>query len=107
MKQLTSIGKKLVEETFQKQRILVHLGTKIKRIDHGLVELWLPKTELSLQHHGFIHGGVITTLADTSAGLSGFSVLDHPDHTCITVELKINFIKPADSDVTCIGKVLK
>lgn len=37
MKQLTSIGKKLVEETFQKQRILVHLGTKIKRIDHGLV----------------------------------------------------------------------
>jgi acyl-coenzyme A thioesterase PaaI-like protein len=49
------------------------------------VELWLPKTELSLQHHGFIHGGVLTTLADTAAGLTGFSVLDHPDHTCITV----------------------
>ncbi len=49
------------------------------------MELWLPKTELSLQHHGFIHGGVLTTLADTAAGLTGFSVLDHPEHTCITV----------------------
>jgi uncharacterized protein (TIGR00369 family) len=69
--------------------------------------LFLPKTELSLQHHGFIHGGIITTLADTAAGLSGFSVLEDAEQTCITVELKINFLRPADTDVFCIGKMLK
>jgi uncharacterized protein (TIGR00369 family) len=60
-----------------------------------------------LQHHGFIHGGIITTLADSAAGLSGFSLLEDPEFTCITVELKINFLRPADSDVFCIGKMLK
>lgn len=107
MKQVSLIGKKLVEETFNKQRILVNLGSKILKVGHGEVELWLPKTEMCLQHHGFIHGGIVTTLADTAAGLSGFSVLDNPEHTCITVELKINFIKPADSDVRALGKIIK
>jgi uncharacterized protein (TIGR00369 family) len=107
MKQVSLIGKKLVEDTFLKQKILVYLGSKVTRIGHGEVDLWLPKSDLSLQHHGFIHGGIITTLADTAAGLSAFSVLDHPEHTCITVELKINFIKPADSDVTAVGKIIK
>jgi uncharacterized protein (TIGR00369 family) len=107
MRKLSPIGQRLVEETFKKQRILVHLGCKIQRIDHGEVELYLPKSELSTQHHGFIHGGIITTLADTAAGLSGFSLLDDPDHTCITVELKINFMRPGDTDLISIGKLLK
>lgn len=77
MKQVSLIGKKLVEETFNKQRILVNLGSKIMKVGHGEVELWLPKTEMC------------------------------PEHTCITVELKINFIKPADSDVTALGKIIK
>lgn len=32
MKQVSSLGKKLVEETFLKQNILIHLGTRINRI---------------------------------------------------------------------------
>ena len=32
MKQLSTLSRKLVEETFYKQRVLTHLGTKIKRI---------------------------------------------------------------------------
>jgi acyl-coenzyme A thioesterase PaaI-like protein len=35
----------------------------------------MPKTENALQQHGFFHGGVITSLADTAAGLAGCSVL--------------------------------
>jgi uncharacterized protein (TIGR00369 family) len=62
---------------------------------------------LAEQHHGFIHGGIITTLADSAAGLAGVSLLEEVELTCITVELKINFLRPAHSDVYCIGKVLK
>lgn len=32
MKQISALGKKLVEDTFYKQKILTHLGTKLKRI---------------------------------------------------------------------------
>jgi len=63
---------------------------------------------LALQQHGFFHGGVITTLADTAAGLSAFSVLDNEEHSVITIELKINFMRPADGDsIYGVGKVLK
>ncbi len=37
MKPATSIGKKMVELIFAKQRVLVDLNTKLKRIEHGLV----------------------------------------------------------------------
>lgn len=107
MRPASFVGKTLVEQIFSKQKLLVHLGGKLNRIEHGLVEISLPKTDLALQHHGFIHGGVVTTLADIAAGLSGASVLSNPDYTTITVELKINFIKPADTDVIGIGKVIK
>jgi acyl-coenzyme A thioesterase PaaI-like protein len=47
-------------------------------------------------------------LADTAAGLAGFSVLDDETHSVITVELKINFMRPADGDsIYSIGKVMK
>ncbi len=63
---------------------------------------------MALQQHGFFHGGVITTLADTAAGLSAFSVLDNEEHSVITIELKINFMRPADGDsIYGVGKVLK
>lgn len=37
MKPASALAKKLVEDTFLKQRILVHLGTKLKRVNHGEV----------------------------------------------------------------------
>ena len=87
--------------------MLVHLGAQLRKIEPGSVSVFLPKTELSLQQHGFIHGGLVGTVADTAAGLSGYTVLDHPDHSCITVEMKINFIRPADSGILAIGKLIK
>jgi hypothetical protein len=32
MKKVSDIGRKLVEDTFVKQKILTHLGTKLKRV---------------------------------------------------------------------------
>jgi acyl-coenzyme A thioesterase PaaI-like protein len=47
-------------------------------------------------------------LADTAAGLAAFSLLDDDKHSIITVELKINFMRPADGDsIYSIGRVLK
>ena len=39
------------------------------------------------------------------AGLSAFSLLDNEQHSIITVELKINFMRPADGDsIYSIGR---
>ena len=75
MKPATEVAHRIVKNIFSKQRILVELNTSLNNIQHGLVELSMPRSELALQHHGFFHGGIITTLADVAAGLAGHSVL--------------------------------
>jgi uncharacterized protein (TIGR00369 family) len=45
------------------------------------------------QVHGFMHGGVLASLADTAATYAANTLL-YPEHDAITVELKINYIAP-------------
>lgn len=60
-----------------------------------------------LQHSKFIHAGVISTMADQTAGAAAFSVA--PDQTNpLTVEFKINLLRPAvGQKVICRAQVLK
>jgi uncharacterized protein (TIGR00369 family) len=44
--------------------------------------------------HGFVHGGVLCTLAHQSAGAAAYSVLK-PGQEAVMVEMKIHFLKAA------------
>jgi uncharacterized protein (TIGR00369 family) len=58
------------------------------------------------QQHGFVHGGVIATLADHTAGGAARSVSGEKD--VLTVEFKINYLKPALGDrLRCTATVLR
>lgn len=56
-----------------------------------------------LQHYGYFHGGIITYVADIAGGLAGISLLEDPTMNTLTVELKINFLKPGKTDFL-VGK---
>lgn len=47
------------------------------------------------QQHGFLHGGLVGTLADNALGYAAYSLMG-ADDTVLTVEYKISFIAPAD-----------
>jgi uncharacterized protein (TIGR00369 family) len=59
------------------------------------------------QQHGFIHAGVVATLADTACGYAAFTLMA-PDAAVLTVEYKINLLSPAvgESLIAC-GRVTK
>ena len=58
------------------------------------------------QQHGFVHGGVIATLADHTAGGAARSVSGKKD--VLTVEFKINYLRPATGDrLRCTASVLR
>ncbi|MGZ4872940.1 MAG: PaaI family thioesterase, partial [Candidatus Angelobacter sp.] len=58
------------------------------------------------QQHGFIHGGVIATMADHTAGGAARSVSGEKD--VLTVEFKINYLRPAMGDrLHCTATVLR
>lgn len=72
-------------------------GFKIRDFEEGKVTLEVaPKEELT-QFLGYVHAGVVTGLADHAAGAAYASVLAG-GRSCMTIELKINFLKPAQGE---------
>jgi len=59
------------------------------------------------QQDGFIHAGVMATMADHTAGYSAFTTVPE-DFQILTIEFKINFLRPAYGDVLiCRSKVIR
>ncbi len=50
-----------------------------------------------MQHLGVVHGGAIATLADHCGWYAVISQLD-PGYTSVTIELKINYLRPASGE---------
>ena len=59
------------------------------------------------QQDGFIHAGVMATMADHTAGYSAFTIVDE-NFQILTIEFKINFLRPAFGDaLVCRSKVIR
>ena len=96
-----------VQASFARQRIMTLLGAELARIEPGFCEIQLPFKDALCQQHGFFHGGVIGTIADSAGGYAGFSLMPE-DASVLTVEYKLNLVAPADGDrLTARGRVIK
>jgi uncharacterized protein (TIGR00369 family) len=83
-----------VHESFRRQGIMTHIGAEISQVGPGKCEIRLPYGDHLSQQHGFFHGGVVATIADSAAGYAGFSLMP-ADAGVLTVEFKINLVAPA------------
>lgn len=96
-----------VRASFGRQRIMSLLGAELTRIAPGSCEIRLPFREDLTQQHGYFHGGVAGTIADSAAGYAGFSLMPE-DSSVLTVEFKLNLVAPADGDaLVARGRVIK
>jgi uncharacterized domain 1 len=73
---------------------LEHIGAELKSYAAGTAEVELHVEPYHLQHMGFVHGGVISTLMDNTGWYAAVSSLDE-GFTAVTMEIKINYLKPA------------
>jgi uncharacterized protein (TIGR00369 family) len=83
-----------VQQIFSDAAFLDLLGIVLDGAGHGWCRTSLTVDGRLLQQHGFVHAGVITTLADHTCGGAARSSLGD-DRDVITIEFKINFLKPA------------
>jgi uncharacterized protein (TIGR00369 family) len=82
-------------------------GFRIVAVEAGSAELSLPRRPDLLQFFGHFHGGVITALADQAAGIAITSSLP-AGRIGVTVEIKVNFLSPADGhELIARAKTLK
>lgn len=73
---------------------LEHTGASLKNFSKGKAEVELDVQPYHLQHKGFVHGGVISTLMDNTGWYAAVSNLED-GLTAVTMEIKINYLKPA------------
>jgi uncharacterized protein (TIGR00369 family) len=99
-------GSESVREIFYRANFIRDLDIRLDKVSQGVCETSLIVQERLLQQHGFTHGGVIATMADHTAGGAARSVSDDKD--VLTVEFKINYLRPAIGDrLRCTASVLR
>ena len=82
-------------------------GFRIVAVEPGRAEVALARRDDLMQFFGHFHGGVITALADHAAGIAVTSGMPK-GKIGVTVEIKVNFLSPADgSELIARAKTLK
>jgi len=83
-----------------------YLGFQAVNIADGAFKSKLRIRPEYKQQDGFVHAGIIATLADHTAGYAAYTVVPK-NLRILTIEFKINFFKPAIGEVLiCKSKVL-
>ena len=96
-----------VEQIFARARFVSRLGIEYVDCGPGWCETRMPVDEEVTQHDGYVHAGAIATMADHTAGASGYT-LAAAGHIVLTVEYKINLLRPGVGDaLRCRAEVLR
>lgn len=84
-----------------------HLGARAAEVGPGVWESVVEVRPEHLQQDGFVHAGVLATLADHSAGYAAFTLVPG-DRRILTIEFKINFLRPAVGErLRCRARVVR
>jgi uncharacterized protein (TIGR00369 family) len=80
------------QRIFDNQPFSRYLGARLEGVEDGVVRIQLALRPELLQQHGFVHGGVLSYLADNALTFAGGIALGGE---ALTSEFKINYLRPA------------
>lgn len=96
-----------VRAIFAKTPFVNQLGITVDKVTEGGCESSLTVEPWHAQQDGFVHAGVLATIADHTAGGAAASLLSN-DQGILSVEFKINLLRAArGSCIVCKATVLK
>ena len=80
------------KSVFDGQPFSAFIGAELGECGPGVAEIRIPLEPHHLQQHGFVHGGVLSYLADNTITFAGGLALGG---NALTSEFKINYVRPA------------
>ena len=80
-----------VQQSFDRQGLMRHLGARLVRVEPGLCVVALPYSDKVTQQQAGFHGGAIGALADIAGGYAGLTMAPAGMEVA-SVEYKINFL---------------
>jgi uncharacterized protein (TIGR00369 family) len=87
-----------VAASFAQQPIMTLIGARLALVEPGVVEIELPYRSDLTQQNGYIHAGVVTTIADSAAGYAAFSLMPGGAGV-LSVEFKVNLLRPSKGEL--------
>ena len=83
------------------------IGAELLIVEPGKVEIALPYRSELTQQHGYLHAGIITTIADTACGYAAYTLMPAGSEV-LSVEFKVNLLRPAKGErFVAVANVLK
>jgi uncharacterized protein (TIGR00369 family) len=96
-----------IKQSFAKQTMMGLIGAELSRIEPGVIEITLPYRADMAQQHGYLHAGIVTTIADTASGYAAYSLMP-PNSEVLSVEFKVNLLRPAKGEkFIAVAEVIK
>jgi uncharacterized protein (TIGR00369 family) len=96
-----------VRASFARQGLMRTIGAELAALGPGRCAVEVPFSERVGQQQGLFHGGVIGAVADTAGGYAALSLLPVGSEV-VTLEYKVNFLRPAAGDrLVAEGLVLR
>jgi len=96
-----------ITQSFAKQTIMGLIGAELTRVEPGIVEITLPYRADLAQQHGYLHAGIVTTIADSACGYAAYSLMPSNSEV-LSVEFKVNLLRPAKGETfKAVAEVVK
>ena len=83
-----------VRTSFDGQAMMRTLGIELVDLGPGWVELGFDHDDAFTRQHGYTHAGAIATALDSACGYAALTLMP-ADSAVLTVEYKINLLRPA------------
>ena len=83
----------MAKQVLTNQPFSAFLGATLTHFDDTMAEITLPMRDEFKQQNGFVHGGLISYLADNTLTFAGGIALGA---AVLTAEYKINYLKPGN-----------
>jgi len=87
-----------IKQSFAKQTIMELIGAQLTRVEPGIIEILLPYRADLAQQHGYLHAGIVTTIADSACGYAAYSLMP-ANSEVLSVEFKVNLLLPAKGEM--------
>lgn len=95
--ELSEAKKELILKSFQKSALLQHYQATLVHFTNTTFSIKVPKQDYMVRAAGMFNGAVIAALVDASSGFAAVAA-KQKDCYVVTVELKINYLRPAIGD---------
>jgi len=96
-----------IAQSFKQQTIMELIGAELTHVEPGVIEITLPYRADLAQQHGYLHAGIVTTIADSACGYAAYSLMP-PNSEVLSVEFKVNLLRTAKGETfLAVAEVIK